>query len=50
LEELGIEGRAMLRLPGFLGLTAILGKSDLVVTLPRHIGETLAALSTLSSK
>jgi DNA-binding transcriptional LysR family regulator len=47
LEKFGIERRVMLRLPGFLGLTAILGNSDLIVTLPRHIGETLAALGHL---
>jgi DNA-binding transcriptional LysR family regulator len=31
-----------LELPGFLGLSAILATSDLIATLPRHIGETLA--------
>ena len=31
-----------LELPGFLGLSAILSTSDLIATLPRHIGETLA--------
>jgi DNA-binding transcriptional LysR family regulator len=47
LEKFGIERRVMLRLPGFLGLTGILAASDLVVTLPRHIGETLAAIGGL---
>jgi hypothetical protein len=37
----------MLQLPGFLGLTGILAASDLIVTLPRHIGATLAALGGL---
>jgi DNA-binding transcriptional LysR family regulator len=32
----------VLELPGFLGLQAIVGTTDLVATLPRHIGETLA--------
>jgi DNA-binding transcriptional LysR family regulator len=36
-----------LELPGFLGLSAILSTSDLVATLPRHIGETLAAAAGL---
>jgi DNA-binding transcriptional LysR family regulator len=45
--QFGIERRVMLRLPGFLGLTAILAASDLIVTLPRHIGETLAAIGGL---
>jgi DNA-binding transcriptional LysR family regulator len=47
VEKFGIERRIVLRLPGFLGLTAILAASDLIVTLPRHIGETLAALGRL---
>jgi len=34
--------RFALELPGFLGLPAIIGSTDLIVTLPRHIGETLA--------
>jgi DNA-binding transcriptional LysR family regulator len=47
VENFGIERNVVLRLPGFLGLTAILAASDLIVTLPRHIGETLAALGGL---
>jgi DNA-binding transcriptional LysR family regulator len=47
VKQFGIERRIVLRLPGFLGLTAILAASDLIVTLPRHIGETLAALGGL---
>jgi DNA-binding transcriptional LysR family regulator len=31
-----------LELPGFLGLPAIIGTTDLIATLPRHIGEILA--------
>jgi DNA-binding transcriptional LysR family regulator len=31
-----------LALPGFLGLAAVLSTTDLIATLPRHIGETLA--------
>jgi DNA-binding transcriptional LysR family regulator len=34
--------RVLLELPGFLGLSAIVSTTDLVVTLPRHTGETLA--------
>lgn len=37
-----IERRVMLELPGFLGLAGILGVTDLVATLPRQSGETLA--------
>jgi len=39
--------RVVLELPGFLGLTAIVSTTDLLVTLPRHIGETLARIEGL---
>lgn len=39
--------RVLLELPGFLGLSAILSTTDLVATLPRHIGETLARTAGL---
>ena len=39
--------RVALELPGFLGLSAILQSSDLIATLPRHIGTTLAAAAGL---
>jgi DNA-binding transcriptional LysR family regulator len=45
LERHRIERRVVLELPGFLGLAAILSTTDLIATLPRHIGETLAAAS-----
>ncbi|WP_332776611.1 LysR family transcriptional regulator [Polaromonas sp.] len=37
-----VSRRVLLELPGFLGLSAILSTTDLIATLPRHIGETLA--------
>lgn len=37
-----IERRILLELPGFLGLGTIIRDTDLLATLPRHIGETLA--------
>lgn len=37
-----VERRILLELPGFLGLAAIVSTTDLVATVPRHIGETLA--------
>jgi DNA-binding transcriptional LysR family regulator len=37
-----ISRKIVLELPGFLGLSAILSTTDLVATLPRGIGETLA--------
>lgn len=45
--SLRIDRHIRLELPGFLGLSAILSTSDLVATLPRHIGETLAAAAGL---
>ena len=43
----GISRQIILELPGFLGLGAIIGTTDLLATLPRHIGETLAAMHGL---
>ena len=42
LAKLGLQRRVELRLPGFLGLPATLLTTELIATLPRHIGETLA--------
>jgi DNA-binding transcriptional LysR family regulator len=47
LERHGVQRRIVLELPGFLGLAAIVSTTDLVATLPRHIGETLAAMGGL---
>ncbi|WP_342132556.1 LysR family transcriptional regulator [Hydrogenophaga sp. OTU3427] len=47
LKELGVERKVALKLPGFLGLSAILLSTDLVATLPQHIGETLARAAGL---
>lgn len=42
IESLQIRRKVGLELPGFLGLSSILGSSHLIATLPRMIGETLA--------
>lgn len=42
LKAKGIERNVVLQLPGFLGLSAILSSTDLIASLPRHIGTTLA--------
>lgn len=42
-----IRRRVLLELPGFLGLATIVADTDLVATVPRHIGETLAASGTI---
>lgn len=44
---LQIKRQIRLELPGFLGLSAILSNSDLIATLPRQIGETLARAAGL---
>lgn len=47
LKRQRINRRVLLELPGFLGLPAILATTDLLVTLPRQIGETLAQFNNL---
>jgi DNA-binding transcriptional LysR family regulator len=42
-----IQRNVVLELPGFLGLVRIVATTDLIVTLPRHIGETLAKVGGL---
>jgi DNA-binding transcriptional LysR family regulator len=43
-----VQRRVLLELPGFLGLGPIVSTTDLIVTLPRQIGETLARLNALA--
>ena len=43
-----VERRILLELPGFLGLAAIVSTTDLVATVPRQIGETLARTNGLA--
>lgn len=47
LKRQRVQRRILLELPGFLGLSTILASTDLVATLPRQIGETLARLGGL---
>jgi DNA-binding transcriptional LysR family regulator len=47
LQASGIRRKVQLEIPGFLGLSGILSSADLVATVPRQIGETLAATSGL---
>jgi len=42
LDAAHVRRNVALELPGFLGLHAIVSTTDLIATLPRHIGETLA--------
>ena len=48
LQAHGIDRRVLLELPGFLGLPAIVSTTDLIASLPRQIGETLARVGGLS--
>ncbi|MDN7702409.1 LysR family transcriptional regulator [Burkholderia semiarida] len=48
LRQARIERDVVLELPGFLGLGAIVQTTDLITTLPRHIGETLAQANDLA--
>lgn len=47
LAKARIRRRVMLELPGFLGLATIVASTDLIATVPRHIGETLAAAGSI---
>jgi DNA-binding transcriptional LysR family regulator len=47
LKSQRIERRVMLELPGFLGLAAVVSSTDLIATVPRTIGETLARTGTI---
>ena len=42
-----VERRVVVELPGFLGLSGIVSATDLIATLPRQIGETLAGMAHL---
>lgn len=48
LERHRVQRRLALELSTFLGLPAILSATDLVATLPRHTGETLAVMGGLT--
>ncbi|WP_109477116.1 LysR family transcriptional regulator [Paraburkholderia sp. C35] len=43
-----IERDVVLELPGFLGLGSIIKTTDLIATLPRNIGETLAQMNSIA--
>lgn len=43
-----VDRRVVLELSGFLGLGVVIRTTDLLVTLPRHTGETLAATNGLA--
>jgi len=43
-----VERRIVLELPGFLGLGPIIQTTDLIATVPRHIGSTLAQSNQLA--
>ncbi len=47
LAQHNIKRSIELELPGFLGLSGVLSETDLIATLPRQIGETLAKIASL---
>jgi DNA-binding transcriptional LysR family regulator len=47
LQREGVERNVAVELPGFLGLGAIVSSTELIATLPRHTGETLASATRL---
>lgn len=47
LKRARVQRQVRLKVPGFLGLSTILATTDLIGTLPRQIGETLAQASGL---
>ena len=47
LAEHRISRRIVLELPGYLGLSVIVGRTDLLATLPRQMGEQLAEIGGL---
>ena len=47
MARLKVRRRVVLELPGFLGLSGIVSATDLIATLPRRIGETLAQMAGL---
>ncbi len=49
LKSAGIRRNVILDLPGFLGVSGILSSTDLIATLPRRIGERLAAIGNLQT-
>lgn len=49
LADAGIVRTIALRLPGFLGLAAIIGQSDLLVTVPGRLAEALAGTQNLKA-
>lgn len=42
LKKSRVRRHVLLRIPGFLGLSTVVGQTDLIATVPRQIGETLA--------
>jgi len=48
LRQHRVQRRVQLELPGFLGLAPIVSNTDLIATLPRQIGETLAHMGQLA--
>ena len=49
LERLGVQRNVALRLPNFLGIGGLVASTDLVVTVPRRVAETLVRIAHVKS-
>jgi DNA-binding transcriptional LysR family regulator len=47
LERLGIQRKVVLRLPNFLGIGALVAGTDLMVTVPRRVADTLLRIANV---
>lgn len=49
LERLGVQRNVALRLPNFLGIGGLVASTDLVVTVPRRVAETLVRIADVKA-
>ncbi len=49
LERLGVQRNVALRLPNFLGIGGLVASTDLVVTVPRRVADTLVRIADVKS-
>lgn len=49
LQHLDVERNVALRLPNFLGIGALVGGTDLIVTVPRRVAETLVRIADVKA-
>lgn len=49
LERLGVQRRAVLRLPNFLGIGALVASTDLMITVPQRVADTLLRIADVKA-